>query len=99
MSDAVRDSVLEILEINRDHLRDYGVRSMSVFGSVARGEAHPDSDVDVLVDVDDEVSLFGLARLKLHLQDLLGMRVDLVTPDALRPNMRDAILAEAIRVA
>lgn len=99
MSDAVRDSVLEILEINRDHLRDYGVQSISVFGSVARGEAHPGSDVDLLVDVDDEVSLLGLARLKFHLQDLLGMRVDLVTPDALRPNMRNAILAEAIRVA
>lgn len=99
MSDAVRDSVLEILEINQDHLRNYGVRSISVFGSVARGEAAPESDVDLLVDVDEEVSLLGLARLKLHLQDLLGMRVDLVTPDALRPNMRDAILAEAIRVA
>jgi hypothetical protein len=99
MSDSVRDSVLEILEINRDDLRSYGVQSISVFGSVARGDAGPESDVDLLVDVDDDVSLFGLSRLKFHLEDLLGMRVDLVTPDALRPSMRDAILAEAIRAA
>lgn len=99
MSDLMRDSVLEILEINREDLRTYGVRSISLFGSIARGDAHPGSDVDLLVDVDDDVSLFGLSRLKFHLEDVLGMRVDLVTPDALRPHMRDAILAEAIRAA
>jgi predicted nucleotidyltransferase len=96
---SVRDSVLEILEINREDLRAYGVESISLFGSVARGEAGPRSDVDLLVDVDDEVTLFGLSRLKHHLEDLLGMPVDLVTSDALRPQMRDSILAEAIRAA
>jgi predicted nucleotidyltransferase len=99
MSDPVRDSVLEILQINQDNLRRYGVRSSSLFGSVARGESGPRSDVDLLVDVDDDVSLFGLSRLKRHLEDLLGMPVDLVTTDALRPSMRDQILAEAIRAA
>jgi len=63
---------------------------------VARGESGPRSDVDLLVDVDDDVSLVGLSRLKFHLEDLLGMPVDLVTTDALRPSMRDQILAEAI---
>jgi uncharacterized protein len=96
---SVRDSVLEILEINREDLKTYGVESISLFGSVARGEAGPRSDVDLLVDVDDEVTLFGLSRLKHHLEDLLGMPVDLVTSDALRPQMRDSILAEAIRAA
>lgn len=96
---ALRDSILEILEINRDDLKSYGVESISLFGSVARGEEGPRSDVDLLVDVDDEVTLFGLSRLKHHLEDLLGMPVDLVTTDALRPQMRDSILAEAIRAA
>jgi predicted nucleotidyltransferase len=95
----LRDSVLEILEVNRDGLKSYGVDSISLFGSVARGDAGPRSDVDLLVDVDDEVTLFGLSRLKHYLEDLLGMPVDLVTLDALRPQTRDAILAEAIRAA
>jgi predicted nucleotidyltransferase len=99
MDTTLRDSVLEILEINGDDLKTYGVESISLFGSVARGEAGPRSDVDLLVDVDDEVTLFGLSRLKHHLEDLLGMPVDLVTTDALRPQTRDTILAEAIRAA
>ena len=99
MSDALRDSILEILEINRDDLRGYGVRSISLFGSVARCDAGPRSDVDLLVDLDDDVSLFGLSRLKRHLEDLLGMPVDVVPSDGLRPQYRDAILAEAIRAA
>lgn len=99
MSDALRDSILEILEINQDDLRGYGVRSISLFGSVARGDAGPRSDVDLLVDLDDDVSLFGLSRLKRHLEDLLGMPVDVVPSDGLRPQYRDSILAEAIRAA
>lgn len=99
MPDALRDSILEILEINRNDLKRYGVESISLFGSVARGDAGPRSDVDLLVDLDDDVSLLGLSRLKRHLEDLLGMPVDLVTSDALRPKFRDTILAEAIRAA
>jgi predicted nucleotidyltransferase len=99
MSDALRDSILQILEINRDNLRGYGVISIALFGSVARGEAGPRSDVDLLVDVDDEVTLFGLSRIKHHLEDLLGMPVDLVTSDALRPRVRDKIMAEAIHAS
>jgi hypothetical protein len=99
MPDALRDSVMEILEINRDDLRRYGVQSIALFGSVARGEAGPRSDVDLLVDVDDDVTLFGLSRLKHPLEDLLGMPVDLVTSDALRPRYRERIMAEAIRAA
>lgn len=100
MSDTLRDSVLEILQINQDNLKSYGVRSISLFGSVARGDSGPRSDVDLLVDLDEDVSLFGLSRLKRHLEDLLGMPVDLVTTDAvMRPSFRDAIMAEAIRAA
>jgi predicted nucleotidyltransferase len=99
MSETLRDAVLEILRINQENLRSYGVQSISLFGSVARGDEGPRSDVDLLVDLDDDVSLFGLSRLRRHLEALLGMPVDLVTTDALRPKFRDAILGEAIRAA
>lgn len=99
MSDALRDSILEILQVNWENLTSYGVRSISLFGSVARGDSGPRSDVDLLVDLDDDVSLFGLSRLKRHLEDLLGMPVDLVTTDAVRPQMRESIMPEVIRAA
>lgn len=99
MSDALRESVLRILRTNEEDPKTYGVESISLFGSVARGDAGPQSDVDLLVYVDDRMTLFRLSRLKRRLQDLLGRPVDLVTPGALRPHMRDTILAEAIRAS
>lgn len=59
----------------------------------------PDSDVDLLVDLDDEVSLFGMSRLKWHIEALLGRRVDLVDLEGLRPRYRNQIIAEAVRAA
>jgi predicted nucleotidyltransferase len=99
MSEALRERVLDVLRRNREDLRSYGATSISVFGSVARGEAGPGSDVDLLVEVDDRMTLFRLSHLKDRLEDLLGKPVDLVTPGALRPQFRDTILAEAIRAA
>ena len=93
---ALRDSVLEILRINRVDLEGYGVESIALFGSVARGGAGPRSDVDLLVVTRRGTTLFALARLKHRLEDLLDRPVDLVTHGALRPHTRDSILAEAI---
>ncbi|MBK9713413.1 MAG: nucleotidyltransferase family protein [Kouleothrix sp.] len=73
-----------------------GVSSLAVFGSVAREEAGAESDVDILVEFGQPVGLFEFVRLQQRLEALLGRRVDLVTPDALRPTMRDRILHEAI---
>lgn len=92
-----RESILRILTSNRDDLKRYGVASIALFGSVARGDDGPHSDIDLLVDVERGTTLFGLSRLKHHLEDLLGRNVDLVTPDGLRPQTRQSILAEAIR--
>jgi len=80
-------------------LRQRGVKSLAIFGSLARGEATPTSDIDVLVEFDRPVGLFEFIRLKLYLEDLTGRRVDLVTPDAIRPTMRADILNEAVHVA
>jgi predicted nucleotidyltransferase len=77
--------------------RRYRVGRMSVFGSVARGEARPDSDVDILVEFlpGAAVGMVEYAGLMLALQALMGRRVDLVTRPALKPALRDSILQEA----
>lgn len=94
-----RAKVLALLAAHKDELKSHHVRSLSIFGSVARDEARPDSDVDCLVDFDAPVGLFAFAVLKLYLEEILGTRVDLATPEALRATMRERILSEAIRAA
>lgn len=92
-------TVSRLLERHKDDLHQRGVKSLAVFGSLARGEATPGSDIDILVEFDLPVGLFEFIRLKLYLEELTGRRVDLVTPDALRPAMRAEILSEAVHVA
>ena len=66
----------------------HGVHRLRVFGSVARGEDRPDSDVDLLADVPPGISLFGLARLQADLEAIVGTRVDLVPAADLKPDVR-----------
>jgi predicted nucleotidyltransferase len=95
-----RNEILETLGANREELRrDFGVESMALFGSAARGDAGPLSDVDVLVESPKPISLFELVALQLRLQELLNVpKVDVVLRDSIFPPLRDAILAEALRV-
>jgi hypothetical protein len=72
-----------------------GVRNVRLFGSIARGEARPDSDADFLVDLDRGRSLLDLAGLVMDLESLLGRRVDVVTPAGLRPRIRESVLKDA----
>ena len=74
----------------------YGAHHVRVFGSVARGEADSDSDVDFLVEMEAERSLFDLGGLLMELQDLLGCQVDIVTEKGLRPRIRERVLNEAV---
>jgi len=81
-------------------LRRQGVAGLWLFGSVARGDARPDSDVDVLIDVDPEAA-FGLldhAGVKLELEKALGRPVDVVLRSALRPELKASVAADALRV-
>jgi hypothetical protein len=96
-----RDQIVEIIRRNADNLRrDFGVESVALFGSVARGEAGPFSDIDLLVDVPKTISLFRLVELQLRLQALLDHpKVDVVLRDSIFPPLRDAIFAEELRVA
>jgi predicted nucleotidyltransferase len=75
---------------------NYGARNVRLFGSVARREARSDSDVDVLVDLEPDRSLFDLGGLLMELQDLLGCKVDVVTEQGLRPRIRERVLRDAV---
>ena len=92
----------DILCIFNAHLSDLGalgVASLYIFGSVARGNEGAKSDVDILVRFSKPVGLFEFLEVKSYLKDLPGVPVDLVTEDALKPQLRERILAEAVRAA
>lgn len=95
-----QEEVLKILSQHRRHLeRHHGVRSIALFGSIARDQATPESDIDLLVEFATRPGFDGYMRLKERLESLLGQRVDLVMTGALRPSVRSKIEREAIRVA
>ncbi|MCA1628355.1 MAG: nucleotidyltransferase family protein [Acidobacteria bacterium] len=81
-----------ILQIARRH----GANNVRVFGSVSRGDARADSDVDFLVDLDEGRSLLDLGGLLMDLQEFLGCPVDVVTEKGLRPRIRERVLREAV---
>ncbi|MEX0655310.1 MAG: nucleotidyltransferase family protein [Phycisphaeraceae bacterium] len=86
-----RDQILHLAE-------QHGARHVRLFGSVVRGQASPDSDLDVLVQFDDDRSLLDHVALKQELEDLLGCRVDVVEDEALYRSLKDRILAEAVEL-
>lgn len=91
-----RSEVLGLIAGQRDVLRGMGVVRLELFGSTARNEATDSSDVDILVSFDRPIGLLKLASVQAFLEDLLHHRVDLVPREALRPAIRDRVLAEAI---
>jgi hypothetical protein len=99
MSRPTHEPIVAKLRAERPLLERYGVRSVSIFGSVARGEAAEGSDVDLLVEFSRPVGLFEFVRLKRALEEILGRRVDLATPTSLKPQLRDRVLKEAVRAA
>lgn len=76
----------------------HGASNVRVFGSVARGDAREESDVDILVDLAPGRSLLDHAALMVDLEDLLGRRVDVATERGLKPHVRERILREAVRL-
>lgn len=74
----------------------HGVTNVRLFGSVARGEDTADSDVDLLVDLPAGMGLFGLGRATHALEQVLGVRVDLVPASDLKPGVRDEVEAQAL---
>jgi len=92
------DRALEILRANREQLRAKGVLHAAVFGSVARGEARPESDIDLLVELEPgkPCGMYEYVRLQHDVADLLGGKVDLVERAALKPLIRDYALRDAV---
>jgi predicted nucleotidyltransferase len=89
-----------VITSKRDEIKqlaaNYGAHNVRVFGSIARGEARSDSDVDLLVDLESDRSLFDLGGLLMELQNLLGCKVDVVTEHGLRPRIRERVLKDAM---
>lgn len=92
-----REEAIRRLRSARSELASLGVRSLDLFGSVARGEAGSTSDVDLLVDFDRPIGLFHFFRVQRRLEEILGCKVDLVMRDAVKRQLRDRIFAEAVR--
>ena len=93
-----RDEILRILAEHRSNLEELGVKSLALFGSVARNEASRNSDVDLLVEFARPVGLFKFFDLQNYLESILGCKVDLGTPDSLKPALRERVLKEAVYV-
>ena len=94
-----REQVIQILSRHMEEIRHkFDVQSLSLFGSVARGESRPDSDLDILVTYTHSPGLFKYLDLKDYLEGLFHQPVDLVTMKALKKQLRDEILEEAVHV-
>ncbi len=95
-----KQMVLEKLTSNLEEIRQrFSVSEIAIFGSLARGEPTPRSDIDILVTFEQKATFDGFMDLKFYLEQLLAAPVDLVTDNALRPQVREAIEQEVIRVA
>jgi hypothetical protein len=96
----MEERIFEIFQSHKDELYDrFHVESLSIFGSICRGSAREDSDIDILVRYTDAPGIFEFLKLKQYLESILGRSVDLVTENALKKQLKNKILKEAVRVA
>lgn len=95
-----RDQAIQIMREHADEIRARGVTHLALFGSIARDEARPDSDIDVVVDIDParKFSIFDLCGLRLYLCDTFGVETDVVIRKDLKPRFRTRIAADEVRV-
>ncbi len=96
----VGNEMEKLLKVKRKEIFElavrHGAKNIRLFGSVARGEADEQSDIDFLVEMESGRSLMDLGGLQMDLQDLLGCKVDVVTREGLRERIRERVLAEAV---
>ncbi|MCX8103237.1 MAG: nucleotidyltransferase family protein [Candidatus Bipolaricaulota bacterium] len=96
---SAKEEILEKLKALKPELQvHYKVRELGLFGSFVRGEQHEASDVDILVDFTEDASLFDLVRLADFLEEKLQRRVDIVTKDSLRVELRESVLRETVTI-
>ena len=94
-----RRTIISRIRKHHAQLTALGVKSLSLFGSVARGEEHPGSDIDILVEFEGRATFDGYMDTKFYLEELLGCEVDLVTPQAIKAEMKAGIMKDLIHVA
>jgi hypothetical protein len=96
----IGDDIIKLFAEHKTELHEkYHVESLAIFGSVSRGSAGPNSDIDILVRYRETPGFFAFFDLKQYLEGIIGRPVDLVTEGALKKQLRRQILQEAIRVA
>jgi predicted nucleotidyltransferase len=91
-------TINEIKKIILPILAEHKIKQAGLFGSIVKDNLQESSDIDILVRLDDELSLLGFVGIKLALEDALGRKVDLVEYDTIKPVLRDQILNEEIRI-
>jgi len=100
MTDVGTRPLRALVEANRDEIKSIVAQhhghSVALFGSVARGDERPGSDIDLLVELDPGTRPFEILALGADLEEALGVKVDLGTPESLRSGLRDEVLAEAV---
>ena len=94
LSRLIKENQKKILEIANGH----GATEVRIFGSISRGEEREDSDIDLLVTMKPNSSLFDIIAIKQDLEDLLGREVDVVTEASLSPYFKEEVLKEAINL-
>lgn len=92
-------TIPEISQKTMPLLRKYGIFSASVVGSVARGQQTSKSDIDIVIDVIQPISLLTFARIKLELEEILQTKVDLIERSALKPRIRKYLLQDEITLS
>ncbi len=93
------EEIRDILNKHRDELRDkYKITEMGIFGSYVRGEQKKRSDLDILVEFGEPISLLDLVGAENHLKKILRMKVDLVPKEDIRPELKDIILRETVLI-
>jgi len=91
-------SIEEIKEKITPILHRYGVTRAAFFGSLVRGEVKPDSDVDILVEIKNDMSLLDFVGMKLELEEAINRKVDLVEYETIKPLIREKILSEQVAI-
>ena len=94
-----RNKVLKLLKQHQTELRKLGVKSLALFGSVARDQAGPESDIDLLIEFSKRINFDLYMDVKIYLEDLLGSKVDLLLPQSIRPQIRPYIEQDLVYVA
>ena len=92
MSTQIEEIKRKILPV----LQPYGVKRVGLFGSYVRGEMREDSDIDILVEIEKDISLLDFVGLKLEIEEALGKKVDLVEYNTIKPLLRERILNEQV---